>query len=265
MQTPTFFAPRPLDADTWQLGGWLPVPGLGVLPVNAYLIKAPQPVLIDTGAAAWRDDFLAALARVIDPAALRWIWITHMDADHVGNLQAVLARAPQARVVTTFLGLGKMGLLGLPQERAWLLNPGQTLDVGDRGLTALVPPIFDAPETTALLDGRTRTLFSADAFGAVLPEVAENEASITDAALRDGMRLWASVDAPWLALAGRSLWHAALARVQALRPDRVLSSHLPPSRDLDGRLLAALAGAIDMPPFVGPDQQALQAALAAAA
>jgi flavorubredoxin len=174
MQTPTLFEPLRLDADTCQLGSWMPVPGLGLLPVNAYVIAAREPVLIDTGLGALRDDFVAALGRVIDPAELRWIWITHMDADHIGNLPAVLARAPRARVVTTYLGLGKLGLLGLPQERARLLNPGQTLDVGDRGLTALVPPTFDAPETTALLDGRTRNLFSADAFGAVLPEVAED-------------------------------------------------------------------------------------------
>jgi hypothetical protein len=79
------------------------------------------------------------------------------------------------------------------------------------------------------------------------------------------MRLWARVDAPWLALTARPSWQAALARVQALRPRRVLSSHLPPSRDLDGRLLAALDGAIDAPPFIGPDQEALEAAMAAAA
>jgi glyoxylase-like metal-dependent hydrolase (beta-lactamase superfamily II) len=75
----------------------------------------------------------------IDPADLRWIWITHMDFDHIGNLAAVLELAPQARVVTNYLGMGKMGLIGLPQDRAWLLNPGQSLDVGDRRLHALRP------------------------------------------------------------------------------------------------------------------------------
>lgn len=39
-------------------------------------------------------------------------------------------------MITTFLGMGKMGLHGLPVERVHLLNPGQRLAVGDRELVA---------------------------------------------------------------------------------------------------------------------------------
>lgn len=74
----------------------MPLPGLGLLPVNAYLIHARQPVLVDTGLAALGDDFLHSLRGLIDPAALRWIWITHCDADHIGNLRSVLDQAPRA-------------------------------------------------------------------------------------------------------------------------------------------------------------------------
>jgi glyoxylase-like metal-dependent hydrolase (beta-lactamase superfamily II) len=258
-------APRVVAADTMQLPAWVPIPGYGLLPVNTHVIRAREPVLIDTGLAALRTEFLDALGRTIDPADLRWIWITHMDPDHVGNLQSVLDRAPRARVVTTFIGMAKMGLLGLPVERAHLLNPGQTLDVGDRALTALVPPTFDAPETTALFDGRTRTLFSADSFGAVLPDVATDAEAIDDAALRAGMALWTSIDAPWLQWADLAHWRADLRRLQALQPEVVLSSHLPPARSLDERLLSTLAAAGTTAPFVGPDQAALEAAMAAAA
>lgn len=259
MQTPQFLEPRPVAADTWLLGSWMPVPGLGVLPANAYVIRSRQPVLIDTGLAALRDDFLSALGSVVDLTELRWIWLTHMDPDHVGNLAAVLERGPQVRVVTTYLGMGKMGLLGLPQDRVYLLNPGQTLDIGDRGLAALVPPTFDAPETTGLFDTRSRALFSADSFGAVLQSIVDEASQIDAAALRDGMRLWTSVDAPWLQLADRTRLRAALERIGALRPEVVLGSHLPPARGIDDHLLRSLADAADAPAFVGPDQQALEA------
>lgn len=100
--------------DVHRLTAYAPLPGLGLLPVNAFLIHAAEPVLVDTGLAAQRESFLQALGGVIDPADLRWIWVTHMDADHIGNLQAVLDAAPEARLVTTYLGMGKAGLLGLP-------------------------------------------------------------------------------------------------------------------------------------------------------
>lgn len=262
MQSPQMFEPRLVAADTWLLGSWLPVPGLGVLPANAYLIQSSQPVLVDTGLAALRHDFLAALSRLIDPAQLRWVWITHMDPDHIGNLEAVLELAPQARIVTTYLGMGKMGLLGLPQERAWLLNPGQSLDVGDRRLTSVVPPSFDAPESTGLFDDRSRALFSADCFGAVQESIVEDAAQIDADALRNGMRLWTSVDAPWLHAVGRAELDRALEVVRALAPEVVLGSHLQPARGLTERLLGNLSDCAGEPGFVGPDQKALEAMMA---
>lgn len=263
MQTPVMSPARRVAAETWQLGSWMPVPGLGVLPGNAFVIRARQPVLVDTGLAALREPFLAALRSVVDPAELRWVYLTHLDPDHVGNLAAVLELAPQARVVTTYLGMGKMGLLGLPQERAYLLNPGQALDVGDRRLRAVLPPSFDAPETTGLFDERTQALFCADCFGAVQQAMVDDAAAADPGALRAGMKLWTSVDAPWLQMADRDRLREALGRVRDLQPSVVLGSHLQPARGMTERLLLWLADAAAAPRFVGPDQAALEAMLGA--
>ena len=96
-------APRMLAAQRLT-GAWtalpavLPIPGLGVLPVNGFLCTGPEPMLVDTGLAALGPGFMAALELAIDPAGLRWIRLSHQDLDHVGNLDAVLERAPRARV-----------------------------------------------------------------------------------------------------------------------------------------------------------------------
>jgi len=262
MNKPVMMETRRVARDTDLLCAWMPVPGFGVLPVNAYVIHGREPVLVDTGLAALREEFLAALAEVVDPAALRWIWITHMDADHVGNLQAVLERAPAARVVTTYLGMGKMGMLGLPVERAWLLNPGQVLDAGARRLEAVVPPSFDAPETTAVYDRSSGALFSADCFGALMTEPAEDAAAISADALRDGMVSWASVDAPWLSLVADTPMGAVLDGVRSLAPEIVLGSHLPPARGMTDTLLRHLDAARGAPRFEGPDQAALERMMA---
>lgn len=251
--------------DTHRLTAYAPLPGLGLLPVNAFVIRAKEPVLIDTGLAAQRESFMQALSGVIDPADLRWIWVTHMDADHIGNLQAVLDAAPEARLVTTYLGMGKAGLLGLPLERCHLLNPGQSLQVGDRELLAVKPPVFDAPETTGLLDRRSGTLFSSDSFGALLQDTAEDAEQVSAPALREGMRLWASVDAPWLQVIDEDKFQASVDALADLKPARLLSSHLPPA---SARMLEALVSNLKdapaQPAFVGPDQAQLELMMAGA-
>ena len=55
------------------------------LPVNAFVLHAEQPVVIDTGLSNAEKDFVSALAKVVDPADVRWLW-THPDRDHTGGL-----------------------------------------------------------------------------------------------------------------------------------------------------------------------------------
>lgn len=263
MNVPQMFEPRPVAVDTWMLPAFLPVPGFGMLAANAFVIQAAQPVLVDTGLAALREDFLKVLGSVMDPVDLRWIWITHMDPDHIGNLEAILRVAPYARVVTNFLGMGKLNLHGLPVERAYLLNPGQELDVGDRRLLAVRPPVFDAPETVGLFDPRTGTWCSSDCFGALLSEAVEAASDLALADLRQGMISWAMVDAPWLSMVSTNALRSRIAEIDELALENVLSSHLPPACGITSTLFEQLVGACGASPFIGPDQAALEAMLGA--
>lgn len=258
MNKPTMFESRKVAPDTTSLVSYIPIPGYGVLPVNAFVINAKEPVLVDTGMSAVRSDFMRELKTAIDPVDLRWIWITHTDMDHLGNLESVLAEAPNARVVTTYIGMAKMGLHGLPLDRVYLLNPGQLLDIGDRKLLAVTPPTFDAPETTGLFDQKTGTLFSADCFGALMDQPVENAAEIEQKALREGNTLWSSLDAPWLGMIDPNKFSKALLAIETLNASTVLSSHLPAATGMTKSLLGNLAEAYKVPPFVGPDQEALE-------
>ncbi len=243
------------------------IPGLGFLPVNAYLLRAQQPVLVDTGMPASRNEFLETLWSQIDPADLRWVFLTHPDRDHTGSLMEVLAAAPQARLVTTFMGMGILSLeYPITPDRVFLLNPGQSLDVGDRTLNAFRPPVYDSPATTGFWDQSTGTCFTSDCFGAPMSsadEVAvEDVSEISADALTAGQRLWATVDSPWVTGVDRAAFASSLEPLRQLNPDVVLCSHLPPARGVAQRLLDTLQGAPEADPFVGPDQQALEALLA---
>jgi glyoxylase-like metal-dependent hydrolase (beta-lactamase superfamily II) len=243
------------------------IPGLGVLPVNAFLLMAQQPVLVDTGLPLSRPDFVAALGQLVDLQDLRWIWLSHPDRDHTGSLYELLELAPQATVVTTFAGLGISSIdRPLPMDRVYLLNPGQQLDVGDRTLTCFRPPLFDSPATTGFVDDSTGTVFASDCFGAPMAThdlaLADDVAATAASDLEQAQRLWASVDAPWVAVADPAVFAAGLEPLRALQPDLLLSSHLPPAAGRAEEFLDRLATLPGIPAFVGPDQAVLSAMLA---
>ena len=241
-----------------------PIPGLGSVPINAFVLHGTEPVLVDTGAVVERDEFQEVLATVIDPAALQWIWLTHTDADHIGSLHPLLGRNPDLKVVTTFLGVGAMSLAEpLPLDRVHLVNPGQQLVAGDRTLTALRPPTFDNPCTTGFHDRRSGALFSADSFGALLADVPQSADELTEAELRDGQSLWAAIDSPWLHTVDTGAFAGRLDQIRQLEPTAILSSHLPAAPGhLTGQLLETLATVPAGPVFTGPDQAALEHLLA---
>ncbi|NED96331.1 MBL fold metallo-hydrolase [Phytoactinopolyspora alkaliphila] len=256
-----------ITRDITVLNDTAPIPGVGFLPVNAFVLHASQPVVIDTGLSLPDRGFLDTLGSVVDPADVRWIWLTHPDRDHTGGLFDLLEAAPQAKVITTFLGMGIMSTeRPLPMDRVYLLNPGERLDVGDRTLTAFRPPLFDSPATVGFYDDKTRACFTSDCFGAPLPSpelaASDDVRGVPARDLNDAQLLWAAVDSPWVHSVDRDAFHATLQPLRAADPDVILSSHLPPAIGQSTAFLDMLAAAPGANPFVGPDQRALEQLLA---
>ncbi len=244
------------------------IPSLGSLAINAFVLHGREPILVDSGTVVGRADFMTALHSVIDPGTIRWIWLTHTDFDHIGSLATLLEEHPKLGVITSFLGVGIMGLSSTPLDlqRVHLVNPGQTVTVGDRRLTAVRPPVFDNPITTGFVDDRTGALFSSDCFGALLPEVPDNAGDLDLPVVQAGQIRWATIDSSWVHDVDRATFAANLETFRAIRPSIVCSSHLPPA---PGSMLDDFVGALalvpDAPRFEGPDQEALQMMLAGAA
>lgn len=254
---------RKITDDIDILPSYYPIPGFGILPVNAFLIKASQPVLVDSGLGLERDDFMTQLESVIDPADVRWLWLTHPDSDHIGSLPEMLRRAPNLKVITTFLGLGIYSLRDeMPMDRIYFVNPGESIDVGDRSLTAIKPPTFDNASTTALYDNKSRVFFSSDCFGALMQEPAAYAGDIAPEALRQGQVAWTTADSPWLHKVDAGKFAAELNTIRGMAPEIVLSSHLPPAPSMNDTLLEALVEASTAQPFVGPNQAQFEAMLA---
>ncbi|WP_072801589.1 MBL fold metallo-hydrolase [Rhodococcoides yunnanense] len=241
----------------------LEVPGIGHLPVNAYVLLAAEPVVVDTGLSLPGRGFMDALESVVDPIDVEWVWLTHPDRDHTGSLFELLDRAPRARLITTFAAVGILSCeRQVPLDRVYLLNPGQSLDVGDRRLTAFRPPLFDNPSTVGCFDDRSSSYFSSDCFGAPM-DTAELATSddigyCGSASVRSAQHLWATVDSPWVHTVDQSKFLTTVSALRALEPQRILSTHLPPAEGRTEEYLDMLACAPHADPFVGPDQAALE-------
>ena len=256
----TYKAAPDIDVITSQF----PVPGFGLLPVNAFVLHGQEPVLVDTGAVIESDAVMTTLRSVIDPADLKWIWLTHTDFDHIGVLNQLLAENPQLGVITTFRGVGIMSISApLPMDRVRLVNPGEKMALSDRNLVAVRPPVFDNPSTTGFYDDRSGALFSSDCFGALLSAIPDRAEDLTGDELRQGGVFWATVDSPWLHNVDPSVFAKELNGIRELEPSVVLSSHLPAARGaMLPQLLDTLEVALHVRPFVGPDQAALEQMLA---
>jgi flavorubredoxin len=230
-------------------------PGYGVLPVNAYLVREAA-MLVDTGLGSDCDEFFGMLWALIEPDDLRWIFLTHEDRDHAGNLLAVLEAAPQARLVTNYVTVGKLlEEWSLPLDRVRVVNPGEWFSAGERKLLVVRPPVYDASGTVGLWDPTSRALFSVDAFGTYLSELVTDLNELPDEEVRAGLLTFNRANHPWTALADRTKFRRALEALAKAGPELVLSSHSVPAPGRTDALFEAMATLPDLEPFVAPEQK----------
>ena len=88
-----------------------------------------------------------------------------------------------------------------PLDRCRWIMDGESLDVGDRTLQAMRPPVFDSPTTRGLFDPTTGVYWAVDTFATPLPDPKMGIADL-DAEFWDfGMALFAlGAVSPWLSM-----------------------------------------------------------------
>jgi hypothetical protein len=218
---------------------------------------AEEPMLIDAGLGVDSDDFVDAVSSVVDLQALKWVWLTHDDADHTGSIARIMELAPNATLVThAFSALRMATWWPVPMNRVHAIRFGDEIHAGDRTLTAVAPPLFDSPLSTGVLDQSTGSLFTVDAFGAILPEPTQHASDVQPDALAGGMLAWATSDSPWVHVADHEAFGGVLDRMRAINPSRIFSSHLPAA---DGGSMESFVDLLktvpDAEPFMPPDAE----------
>lgn len=216
--------------DTWLLPRFGPAPPGGGIFVNSAVITAREPVVVDTGSVGDRQHWLAQLSAVLDPVDVRWIFITHDDPDHVGNLPALLQLCPRAVVLTGWLAATRLRIghgIDLPVDRVRSIDDGDTFDVGDRTLQAVLPPVFDNPTTRGLFDPTTGFYWAADCFAAALPRCAIEADDVPAAEWRAGFLHMQRQLYPWHTMLDPRRHSRLVDRVQQLGMTTAAGAHGP--------------------------------------
>jgi flavorubredoxin len=205
---------------------------------NQYLVVDEQPLLFHTGPRRMFPLTREAIAAVLPPERLRFLGLSHYEADECGALNELLAVAPEAAPVCSFVA----ALTSIQDQAARpprVLRDGETLALGARRVRW-----FDTPhlphgwECGYLLEETTRTLLCGDLFtqgGASAPPLTEADILGPSEAFRASMDYFS---------------HARNARAQverlaATEPRTLACMHGSAWTGDGGGLLRALGAALD--------------------
>ncbi len=230
-----YHPPLQVAEDTWlirQLQGEKEAP-VGVY-INSLVILGKEPVIVDTGSPANRQQWLADVQSLVDPKEVKWIYISHDDVDHTGNLAETLELCPDATLVSNWFQLERMTCeLSFPLHRTRWVNDGETFSVGDRELAAIRPPVYDSPTTRGLYDSKTGVYWGSDFFATPVLEPVDNAGDMDRAFWEQGLWQFHSLLAPWHTMLDEGKFQREVDRIAELDLKVAVGAHSPPTMGKD--------------------------------
>jgi flavorubredoxin len=131
---------------------------------NQFLVLGDEPLLFHTGPRQMFPSVHAAMARVVDPARLRWVSYGHFEADECGALNQWLAVAPEAQAAQGQTGC-MVSLADYADRAPRPLGDGEVIDLGGKRIRFLDTPHTPHGWDAALLyEETTNTLLCGDLF-----------------------------------------------------------------------------------------------------
>ena len=113
-----------------------------------------------------------------------------------------------------------------PLRWRWMQD-GESLDVGDRQLQLVRPPVYDSPTTRGLFDPSTGVYWASDAFATPMPTPVRDVADIDLDVWTEGMATFNQYISPWLLLADERRYLQTVERVASLGPTAIAGCHTP--------------------------------------
>ena len=134
---------------------------------NSYLFLDEKTAIIDTVDDDITDQYLENITKLMNGRDLDYLVINHMEPDHCGNIENLVRRYPNVKVVGNkksfdlFKQFYNMDI----SKNEMLVAEGDELDLGEHKLKFIFAPMVHWPEVMMNVETTKGILFSADAFG----------------------------------------------------------------------------------------------------
>ncbi|WP_350336120.1 MBL fold metallo-hydrolase [Coralliovum pocilloporae] len=139
------------------------------------LLNNGCPLIFDAGSHLHRKQIMAELKELLGESSPGFVFLTHTELPHTGNLSAILDAWPQTRLVVSSAILPHVELpWWVSEEQVDFAYAGTEGSYGGRTISFTDGILKDQPGTQWMYDAQTGTLFTADAFGYLFPETADD-------------------------------------------------------------------------------------------
>ncbi len=134
---------------------------------NSYVILDEKTAVMDSVEKRFADDWLFNIEKVLCDREPDYLVIHHMEPDHSSSISAFTDKYPNATVVASPKAFAMMkNFYGCDyEEQRIAVKEGDTLSLGEHELKFIAAPMVHWPEAMVSYESKTKTLFSADAFG----------------------------------------------------------------------------------------------------
>lgn len=135
---------------------------------NSYLIVDEKTALLDTVDAAISAEYIENILHVLNGRQLDYLVINHMEPDHCANIEEILRRFPNVKVIgntKTFQFFRQYYTMDM-SANCIEVKEGQEINLGKYNLRFYMAPMVHWPEVMVTYETTKGILFSADAFGA---------------------------------------------------------------------------------------------------
>ena len=226
----TYVPPTEIAPDTYVIHQIQPALGQPLFVyLNSMVILGKEPVIVDTGTPANREQWLKDAFSLVEPEDVRWVFISHDDVDHSGNLDEVMSACTNAQLVCNWAMVERhTNCFDFPLERCrWVMHE-ESFDVGDRSLHALRPPLYDSPTTRGIFDSKTGVYWSVDTFATPHPDPHVGIGDLDPEFWDFGMTLFAfGALCPWLSLLDSEKFGRYVDGIQGLDIKTIAGCHTP--------------------------------------
>ena len=186
---------------------------------NAYLVRGSEKTALIDAVDPAKLDVLMAQLDAVDH--LDYLIAQHAEQDHSGSIPAVLARYPEAVLVTNAKGKELLREhLDIADDRFRVVADGEELSLGDKTLRFIYLPWVHWPETMGTYVKEDHVLFTCDFFGSHRAQsglFAEEKV-----VMRGAKRYYAEIMMPF-----RSFIVKNLEKLEGLQIDMICPSHGP--------------------------------------